>query len=189
MILGHSRAARQLEQASPHKLGVCLVIEHYILSGHNLSRRTVCLLKYQIIRELDDINAAKEKGLDELCEIVQRNIGGVDGDNIISHLTTSVRSVVSPAHLYELCERLSVLLRPIGVEALSLSGGASGSQPTHVSHDSFFGWHLRWILLDIQSMEFSRLSSLFRQFISYASCYCRSVGLDEDRDTSVISAR
>ncbi len=188
MILGYSCAIRQLEQASPHKLGVCLVIEHYILSSHALSRDTLCLLKYQIIQELDDINSAKEKGLDELCEVVQQNIGGVDGDNIVSHLTTSVKSVVSPAHLYELCERLSVLLKPIGVEALSLSGGASGSQPTHVSHASLFGWHLRGILLDVQSMEFSRLSSLFRQFVSYTSCYCRSVGgLDEGN--SMVSAR
>ncbi len=187
MILGHSHTSRQLEQASPHKLGVCLIIEHYILSGRNLSRQTLCLLKYQIIQELDGINSAKEKGLDELCEAVRRNIGGVDGDNIVSHLTTSVRSVVSPAHLYELCERLSVLLLPIGVEALSHSGGASGSQPTTVSHDSLFGWHLHGILLDVQSMEFSRLSCLFRQFISYASFYCCSVGHDEEN--SIVSTR
>jgi hypothetical protein len=157
-----------MEQASPHKVSICLLIEALVcgsLGNQDLDlvggvRRSMGLL---IAKEIEDVDKAREKGLDELCGSVRASLGPDKGARAAECVEAAIHGIRCPDDLMDMITRLHLLtFKP------SLAEAASGRRGW-LDPESLFGRYFCSVLHDCRSMSFSRLSFLFDQILAYCA--------------------
>lgn len=169
----------QLERASPYKLSICILISVFVKprakeAGESneiwgpplpLERNALNKLMSLVLSEMEQVDEAREKGLDEVLGAVRKVMSGKDADLVADFLESKLTKLQSPDDLVDLITMLKNLtVKPTLAESGS---AASSSRATYIEPDSLFGVFIRRSLLDCNNSSFRGISCLYDQLKVY----------------------